>query len=86
MNYILNGELIVVDNNLFYIYLHSDHVIIHRRESPNGFFNTKVVQYFQARIDNNIDWDEMEKDPKMNGLPTKVKEYCDSFLTCKAFW
>lgn len=81
MNYIVRNKHFNINGKDYYIYLHSDHVIIHVKHFG------LIRQYYQTKIDNIIHWGETSllNNEDIN-LPKEIKNYCDKIVSNKVFW
>lgn len=79
MDCILKNHKLTVNHIDYYIYLHSNHVIIHLRVEGEH------IAFYQASINNTVDWITLDYN-KGFPLPIEVMNFCDRVVKNKIFW
>jgi hypothetical protein len=82
MNYILKGYKITVDGLNYYLYYHSDQIIIHLRHSRTH----KVFCYYQIEIISTIEWNNMYVSNPNYPLPNEIVNFCERVNKNKILW
>lgn len=89
MNYILRNYPIKIGQEYYFIFLYSDHLIIHRRNEERKFDNytiTPTLTYYQFKISDKIDWNNGCVAGQSRFLPFQIKNFCDRVFNNKCFW